>query len=124
MKLATENDKLDTLGQLRTNGTKNGQSTDFLRTKTDRTHIYRTPHTIISMLCKKILYKISKSDILFLGEINTLSFEAPAIPQDTTIWDAYYAMAMVISDYWFSINGDMDKAAMMAYEVVSDIDRK
>lgn len=55
---------------------------------------------------------------------NTLSFEAPAIPQDTTIWDAYYAMAMVISDYWFSINGDMDKAAMMAYEVVSDIDRK
>ena len=52
-----------------------------------------------------------------------LGVSAPRIPNDMNKWDAYYTMAMVLSDYWMTISGDLDKASMLAYEIVSDIDK-
>lgn len=52
-----------------------------------------------------------------------LSISAPKLPSEMNMWDAYYTMAMVLSDYWYTINGDMDKASMMAYEILSDVDK-
>lgn len=67
--------------------------------------------------------KIEEAYTRAQGKASALSVTAPPIPEAVNIWDAFYAMAMVISDYWMTINGDMDRASMMAYEVVSDIDR-
>ena len=75
-------------------------------------------------LSEKVCYnKIEEAYQKANSKAMALSFSAPPIPQSVNVWDAFYTMAMVISDYWYSINGDLDKASMMAYEVVSDIDK-
>lgn len=53
----------------------------------------------------------------------SLGISAPSIPQETTIWDAYYSIAMCNSDYWITLSGDQEKAAIMAYEIISDPDK-
>ena len=70
--------------------------------------------------CKELVEKAHERAVEFASK---LGVSAPHLPHDMNMWDAYYNMAMVLSDYWYSINGDMNKAAMMAYEVISDIDR-
>ena len=49
-------------------------------------------------------------------------FAAPML--DVNMWDCYWCIAMILSDYWYSVWGDKEKAAMMAYEYLSDPDRK
>jgi len=48
-------------------------------------------------------------------------FSAP--PIDANAWDAYWCMAMMLADYWYTICGNLEDAAMMAYEYLSDPDR-
>lgn len=52
-----------------------------------------------------------------------LGVSAPHLSEDINMWDCWYNMAMVLSDHWYTINGDMEKASMMAYEILSDVDK-
>lgn len=54
------------------------------------------------------------------GEIG---ITAPQIPTKTNMWDCYYTLSMVFSDYWITVGGDIDKASMLAYEIISDPDK-
>lgn len=48
---------------------------------------------------------------------------APILPDKTNKWDCYYTIAMVFSDYWITVRDDIEKAATMAYEIISDPDK-
>lgn len=48
---------------------------------------------------------------------------APILPDKTNKWDCYYTIAMVFSDYWLTVRGDIEKAVIMAYEIISDPDK-
>jgi len=50
-----------------------------------------------------------------------MGFSAPSAAFNE--WDAYWCMAMCLSDYWMTVGNDLQKAAMMAYEYLSDPDR-
>lgn len=50
-----------------------------------------------------------------------LGFTAPDL--DANRYDCLWAVAMVLSDYWHTVCGDLEKAAMIAYEYLSDPDR-
>lgn len=49
-------------------------------------------------------------------------FSAPIM--DANEWDAFWAMAMMMADYWYTICGNAETAAMLAYQYLSDPDRK
>lgn len=53
----------------------------------------------------------------------SVGISAPKLPAKTNEWDCYYVVAMMFSDYWVTVEDDEDKAAMMAYEYLSDPDR-
>ena len=74
-----------------------------------------TPHNSKEM--------VEKAQDIAREKAVALSISAPKLPSEMNMWDAYYTMAMVLSDYWYTINGDMDKASMMAYEILSDVDK-
>lgn len=48
-------------------------------------------------------------------------FSAPSL--DVNEWDCYWCIAMVMSDYWYTIGGNVEIASMLAYEYLSDPDR-
>lgn len=50
-----------------------------------------------------------------------LGFTAPDL--DANRYDCLWAVAMVLSDYWHTVCGDLEKASMIAYEYLSDPDR-
>ncbi len=50
-----------------------------------------------------------------------LGFSAPEL--DANRYDCLWAVAMVLSDYWHTVCGNLEKAAMIAYEYLSDPDR-
>ena len=52
------------------------------------------------------------------GEINV-----PAPKLDANEWDCYWALAMMIADYWITHWGDLEVASMLAYQYLSDPDR-
>ena len=54
---------------------------------------------------------------------SSLGVSAPSIPNKTNKWDCYYTLAMIFSDYWLTIGDDIEKASMLAYEIISDPDR-
>lgn len=54
---------------------------------------------------------------------SNIGINAPLIPTKTNKWDCYYTIAMIFSDYWITVEGDIDKAATMAYEMISDPDK-
>ena len=43
---------------------------------------------------------------------------------DSNMWDCWWCVAMMLSDYWITVAGDPDMAYQMAYEYLSDPDRK
>ena len=49
-------------------------------------------------------------------------FTAPIL--NCNKYDAFHSMAMILADYWYTVNGDLSKAAMIAYEYLSDPDKK
>lgn len=49
-------------------------------------------------------------------------FSAPSL--DVNMWDCYWAMAMMMADYWYTVCGNAETAAMLAYQYLSDPDRK
>lgn len=49
-------------------------------------------------------------------------FVAPGL--DANVWDCYWCLCMMIADYWVTHDGDLDTAAMLAYQYLSDPDRK
>ncbi len=54
---------------------------------------------------------------------SAIGINAPLIPDKTNKWDCYYTLSMVFSDYWMTVNGEIDKASCMAYEIISDPDK-
>lgn len=56
------------------------------------------------------------------GKAKEVNAEFYPIPDKTTIWDCYYAMAMVNSDFWLCY-GNQKKLAELAYMHLSDPDR-
>lgn len=50
-------------------------------------------------------------------------FSAPPM-HEANQWDCYWCMAMVLADYWYTLCGSLEDAAMMAYEYLSDPDRE
>ena len=49
-------------------------------------------------------------------------FSAPQMG-NVNAWDCYWCIAMILSDYWYTVCGNVEDAAMMAYEYLSDPDR-
>lgn len=49
-------------------------------------------------------------------------YSAPPIRDCINEYDAYAAFAMVLADYWMDVCGDMDEAAMLTYQWLSDPD--
>lgn len=49
-------------------------------------------------------------------------FTAPQLG-NVNMWDCYWCIAMILSDYWYTVCGNVEDAAMMAYEYLSDPDR-
>lgn len=47
--------------------------------------------------------------------------EAPRMTAN--MWDCYWCIAMIMSDYWATVQGDIDVAAMLAYQYLTDPDR-
>ena len=43
---------------------------------------------------------------------------------NANMWDCWWCIAMMLSDYWITVEGDVDKASQMAYEYLSDPDRR
>lgn len=52
-----------------------------------------------------------------------IGIKAPHIPSKINKWDCYYTLSMVFSDYWFTVNGDINKASIIAYEIISKPNR-
>ena len=52
----------------------------------------------------------------------SIGISAPKLPAKTNQWDCYYVVAMMFADYWMTVGDDTEKAAMMAYEYLSDPD--
>lgn len=52
---------------------------------------------------------------------NEIGITAPKL--DANEWDCYWCLAMCISDYWITHWADLDVAAMIAYQYLSDPDR-
>ena len=42
---------------------------------------------------------------------------------ESNMWDCWWCVAMMLSDYWITVSGDPDMAYQMAYEYLSDPDR-
>ena len=43
---------------------------------------------------------------------------------NANMWDFWWCIAMMLSYYWITVEGDVDKAYQMAYEYLSDPDRR
>lgn len=52
---------------------------------------------------------------------SSMGITAPRL--NSNMWDCYWALAMCISDYWVTHDGDLNVAAMLAYQYLSDPDR-
>ena len=76
----------------------------------------------LGMTPEKIVADIKMAESVARQKASELGISLKSI--DTcTMWDMYWCFAMMVSDYWYSVNGSMDEAAMLAYEYLSDPDR-
>lgn len=55
------------------------------------------------------------------SKASSIGASAPSLKANE--WDCYWCMAMMIADYWVTHWGDLDVAAMLAYQYLSDPDR-
>lgn len=53
---------------------------------------------------------------------STMGIQAPRL--EANEWDCLWCMAMMVADYWITHNGDLKVAAMLAYQYLSDPDKK
>ena len=74
---------------------------------------------LTAQVCYEMVIKASDAARLKAKETGA---EYYPIPDKTNIWDCYYIMAMMNSDYWLS-HGDQQKLAELAYQYLSDPDR-
>lgn len=66
-----------------------------------------------------------KSRLKLFGPNSFMSpIEQYTLPYKTTMWDCYWCVAMIFSDYWITVGEDDEKAFTMAYEYLSDPDRE
>lgn len=72
-----------------------------------------TPESSLSM--------VSKSHEEAKAKARGIGFSAPVL--SANMWDCYWCLAMVLSDYWYTVCGDLETASMIAYEYLSDPDR-
>ena len=54
---------------------------------------------------------------------STMGIQAPHLSDKLTVWDCWWCMAMIFSDYWVTTDSNPEKVAMMAYEYLSDPDK-
>lgn len=51
--------------------------------------------------------------------LETMGIIAPSLPSNTNKWDCYHAIATAFSDNWLTVQGDIYKASILAYEALS-----
>lgn len=68
--------------------------------------------------CSEMVYKAYRTAKEKGMEYN---YEAPQL-EELNEYDVYTAFAMVLADYWATVYGDFEKAAMLTYQWLSDPD--
>lgn len=56
-------------------------------------------------------------------EASNIGISAPQLPSKTNKWDCWYTVAMVFSDYWITVKEDLERAYILAYEILADPDK-
>ena len=72
--------------------------------------------------CYRAKDMVHEAYALAVNKASDHGWKAPKIPEKYNEWDYYTVFAMIISDHWMTIDGDMGKAAILAYEFMSDPD--
>lgn len=68
--------------------------------------------------------KVKKAYENARSKANDLGISTPTLSDKTTMWDCYWCIAMIFSDYWITVGEDVEKASAMAYEYLSDPDKE